>query len=315
MQHFAERRRRSCTTETIRVEIANTQIAIACRLSIFLSRAKQIFVEFDTWMDVSTMQHTHLHLYIYTHATHVSIHTQDGANANKLRAGLFQWVFMTPEYFYNCGQYALEGRTVDLLSFDELHTRIDQGSSRPSFAHFPRVFQELQNRQGSRIPIFACSGTLPDDWEEPLKDLVALRNPRTFRTDMDRPNIFINFRPKGRESKQDAKLIAEILRTPLPDAEEDGAPRYGSGIVYCSTRDQAETMSKYLNSGCGKKDMKVTCGHFCGAGKRDASGKLTDEAKTDEERKRKLLIDWRNDDVQVVAATDAFGMVSPHLIM
>ena len=123
----------------------------------------------------------------------------------------------------------------------------------------------------------ALTATATDRVRRDIIEQLSLHDPKTFITGFARPNLFYEVQcPKGEKQKED--LLAKFLReTP------------GSGIIYASTRKRAEEVAAFVAEDAGR------------------TAAVYHAAMLSEDR-RKAQEAFMEGRVEVVAATNAFGM-------
>lgn len=160
---------------------------------------------------------------------------------------------------------------ISMVAVDEAHCVSQWGQDfRPSYLKIVSFIKSLENR-----PIVgAFTATATDDVKEDIKKILRLENPFEITTGFDRPNLFFGV---IKSSSKDEKLI-ELIR-------ERGDR---SGIVYCATRKNVESVCELL---CDN-GFSATRYH----------------AGLDEYERRKNQEDFVFDRKNIMVATNAFGM-------
>ena len=160
---------------------------------------------------------------------------------------------------------------IPLVAVDEAHCVSHWGQDfRPSYLKIAEFVGTLERR-----PILAAfTATATDIVKRDIVNILGLRDPYSVTTGFDRPNLFFEVR-KPRD--KDAELL-DIVR-------KSGG---GSTIIYCSTRKNTEAVAQFLTmNGC------PTAAYHAG---------LSDN------RRQLAQNDFIYDRVNVIAATNAFGM-------
>ena len=190
----------------------------------------------------------------------------------RARGGAYKILYVAPERLLTDGFLELaQEMELSLLAVDEAHCVSQWGQDfRPSYLSIP----EFAARLPKRPVIGAFTATATEDVKADMEKLLRLENPLRVTTGFDRPNLFFEVvRPKNK---------ADYLRSFL-------AQRAGqSGIVYCSTRKLVESV----------------CGELRGSG--IAAARY--HAGLEDEERRRSQEDFVYDRVQVMVATNAFGM-------
>ena len=163
---------------------------------------------------------------------------------------------------------------ISMLTVDEAHCISQWGQDfRPSYLEIAGFLTRLPRRP--IVSAFTATAT-----ERVKNDIVAslgLNNPVTMVTGFDRPNLFFRVVTRKGGSQKDNSIINYVKK------HEDE-----SGIIYCATKKNVDNLYALLNE------------HGILAGRYHA-GLSNDERKQNQE-------DFINDRVQVMVATNAFGM-------
>jgi ATP-dependent DNA helicase RecQ len=203
---------------------------------------------------------------------------QDGAtNSDSLRRavnGDVRLLYVAPERFSSPGFVQRMGEArIGLFVVDEAHCVSQWGHDfRPDYFRLADAARHL-----GADAIVASTATATPQVATDIVQRLSLREPVRVATGFDRPNIaFAVARPAPHEKRP---LIAELLRA------EDALP----AIVYAGTRAGSDELSEYLGTELG---VSVEMYH---AG-------LDRGTRADVQRR------FLADDVQVIVATNAFGM-------
>jgi RecQ family ATP-dependent DNA helicase len=182
-------------------------------------------------------------------------------------------VFLTPEYLINCENWIKKLASMNklaLVALDEAHCISTWGHDfRPDYKGLYRIKEWVPN-----VPILALTATATKQVEDDIKSYLELNNPKVFKTSFDRPNLIINIRIKPKE----VSGIFNILTKYNNDFS----------IIYCKTRDRAESVCKVLQ----ENDFNADVYH---AGL-SASKRLEIQEK------------FANKQLNIIVATIAFGM-------
>ncbi|HEX2874479.1 MAG TPA: ATP-dependent DNA helicase RecQ [Polyangiaceae bacterium] len=192
-----------------------------------------------------------------------------------IAAGKHRLVYAAPE-----GLEASVGRLLaevkpSLIAIDEAHCISEWGHDfRPAY----RNLSSLKRRFGN-VPMLALTATATPQVMRDIVQQLGMRAPKMFRGSFFRKNLrlasFVKGESLGRTTRE---AIASLVQ----------ARQGESGIVYCLSRKSTEETADYLKEqGC-----KATCYH----------------AGLAPEQRAKAQDAFRNDDVDVVVATIAFGM-------
>lgn len=184
-------------------------------------------------------------------------------------------VYITPEYLVNRTHDLEKVRDkIAMFAIDEAHL-IDQ------WCDFRPEFKQLGSLRDNfpEIPIVALTATAPQNVkEEIVKSLKLKDNYLSVRTFLDRPNLIFSVKRKNRVFNgyiQDVLPLLQNLTT-------------GSAIVYCNSRKITEEISHCFNR-AGLQTRPYNAG------------------MQDEER-RKVVKDFRENRLRFVICTIAYGM-------
>jgi ATP-dependent DNA helicase RecQ len=193
----------------------------------------------------------------------------------EIAAGKHRLVYAAPE-----GLEASVGRLLSevrpsLIAIDEAHCISEWGHDfRPAY----RNLSSLKRRFGN-VPLLALTATATPQVTRDIVQQLGMRAPQLFRGSFFRKNLRLATFQKGDSlGRTTREAIASLVQ----------ARQGESGIVYCLSRKSTEETADYLKEqGC-----KATCYH----------------AGLSPEQRAKAQDAFRNDDVDVVVATIAFGM-------
>lgn len=191
---------------------------------------------------------------------------------DRARDGWYKIIYVAPERLETDGFRAFaQAAQISLVAVDEAHCISQWGQDfRPSYLNIPDFVASLPQRP----PIGAFTATATPEVRDDIRRLLKLEHPAMVTTGFDRENLY--FEVQEPRSKQTALL--ELVRS-----------RPGKcGIVYCSTRRAVEDVCVFLQG----EGISATRYH----------------AGLDAEERRKNQEDFLFDRVQVMVATNAFGM-------
>jgi len=192
----------------------------------------------------------------------------------RAREGAYKLMYVAPERLDDERFMAFAAeQEISLIAVDEAHCVSQWGQDfRPSYLRIAQFIQMLPKRP----PVAAFTATATPKVADDIIRLLALRSPVRVVTGFDRPNLHFAV-----EQLSGARKTARVAAYALEHPTE-------SGIVYCSTRKDVESLCEAL---C-VADVSATRYH---AG-------LTPAERTTNQRA------FVNDDAQVMVATNAFGM-------
>ncbi|MEO6130668.1 MAG: DNA helicase RecQ [Saprospiraceae bacterium] len=161
-------------------------------------------------------------------------------------------------------------KTISLIAIDEAHCVSIWGNDfRPEYAKLTTLIEVFNN-----IPVLALTATADKATQEDIRQQLKLRDPKTFLSSFERPNIHLSVRAGIDRLEQ----IKDFLQ------ERPGQP----GIIYCLARRTTESIaSSLVNYG-----YKAAAYH----------------AEVDNYTRKKVQEDFQFDRIQIVCATIAFGM-------
>ena len=193
---------------------------------------------------------------------------------DRARAGEFDIMYVAPERLGDArfSRFAQQA-CISLIAVDEAHCVSQWGQDfRPSYLQIGNFIASLP----SRPAVCALTATATERVREDIVRLVGLSDPYRVVTGFDRPNLFFAV-----ERLDPKKKLARIASYALAHAED-------SGVVYCSTRKETESVRDALVAA----GVRASCYH---AG-------LAPAVRAENQR---AFID---DDAPVMVATNAFGM-------
>jgi len=192
----------------------------------------------------------------------------------RMAAGEYRMAYVVPERFRS-GRFIDAVRTVGikLLAVDEAHCISQWGHDfRPDYARLG-YFRKILDHPTT----IALTATATDNVRRDIVEQLDLREPRTFLTGFERPNLFYKVQtPHG--ERQKTEMLVEFLReTP------------GPGIIYVATRKRAEEVAEMLGV---QTKRRIAVYH---------AGMLPDQRRVAQD----AFMEGRCD---IVVATNAFGM-------
>ncbi|MCA1567840.1 MAG: RecQ family ATP-dependent DNA helicase [Acidobacteria bacterium] len=191
-----------------------------------------------------------------------------------IRQGKYKLVYVAPERFRSAHFVeALKSVNVSLFAVDEAHCVSTWGHDfRPDFLRLKSAVEEI-----GRPQVVALTATATPHVRADIIEQLALREPRAFVSGFDRPNLSIRVvhTQKEREKIAHVKSLA-------------AAAKGGSGIIYSSTRKSVEQVARRLKDA----GLSVVAYH----------------AGMDEAERTRAQDDFMSGRVQMIVATNAFGM-------
>ena len=193
---------------------------------------------------------------------------------HRAREGWYKIIYVAPERLEMPGfQRFAQEREISMVTVDEAHCISQWGQDfRPSYLRVKAFVDSLP----SRPVVGAFTATATAHVRDDIRTHLALKDPYEVTTGFDRPNLYFESR-RALPSEKPRVLLDYVLR------EGDHA-----GIVYCSTTKQVDETARLLQS----RGIRAAAYH----------------AKLDAEVRRKNQDDFLYDRVQIMVATNAFGM-------
>lgn len=191
----------------------------------------------------------------------------------KCTDGTLKLLYISPEKLLAEIPYLLRNIKISLFAIDEAHCISQWGHDfRPEYTQLNILHQEFPD-----VPIMALTATADKVTRRDIVKQLGLKDARFFISSFDRPNLSLMVK-RGYTSKEKDQYILNFIKARPLDC----------GIIYCLSRKNTEKVAKYLQS----YGIKVAVYH-AGLNQRERS--QTQEL-------------FKQDDIQVVCATIAFGM-------
>ncbi|MDO5608485.1 MAG: RecQ family ATP-dependent DNA helicase [Capnocytophaga sp.] len=184
--------------------------------------------------------------------------------------GNYKFLYLSPERLQQemVREY-LRKMDINLIAIDEAHCLSHWGKDfRPSYLECIWLKQEFP-----KTPVLALTASATRRVQQDIMDIMQMTDTRIIRTSLERPNIACMVY----DTEEKYQLLERILTN-----------NKGTAILYMRSRQGTVRMSEYLT------DRNISATYFHG-------GMPADE-------KNKKLSMWLMDEVQVMVATNAFGM-------
>ena len=190
----------------------------------------------------------------------------------RAKAGRYKIIYVAPERLEAEGFLTFARQAdISLVAVDEAHCISQWGQDfRPSYLNIPAFLETLKKRPA----LGAFTATATPDVREDIEKLLRLQNPLRVTTGFDRKNLYFEVQ----EPSDKRAALLELVRS-RPDK---------CGIVYCATRRTVEEVCGFL------REAGVSATRY--------------HAGLEPEERRENQEDFLYDRVQVMVATNAFGM-------
>lgn len=209
---------------------------------------------------------------------------QQNTVLRRAREGWYQIMYVAPERLADerFRAFAQElsgagGIGIPLVTVDEAHCVSQWGQDfRPAYLEIAEFIASLPER-----PVVAAfTATATDRVRADIVQMLGLQRPKTVVTGFDRPNLYFAVEEMAEKAKR--SWIRDFVRAHVGE----------SGIVYCSTRKAVDELSTELSYEPELASVRVARYH----------------AGMDMAERRANQAAFVNDDIDVMIATNAFGM-------
>ena len=193
---------------------------------------------------------------------------------HRAREGWYKIIYVAPERLEMPGfQRFVQEQQISMVTVDEAHCISQWGQDfRPSYLRIQAFVDSLPTRP----VVGAFTATATAHVRDDIRTHLALRDPYEVTASFDRPNLYFATQ-RALPSEKPRRLLELVLQ------EGNNA-----GIVYCSTTKQVDDTARLLQS----RGIRAAAYH----------------AKLDADTRRRNQDDFLYDRVQVMVATNAFGM-------
>ncbi|MCK9293883.1 MAG: RecQ family ATP-dependent DNA helicase [Desulfobulbaceae bacterium] len=209
-----------------------------------------------------------------------------GEVLERVRLGDIAILYISPEQLRNKSVTdSISQREIGCWVFDEAHCLSKWGHDfRPDYLYASRFIREFAARQQTPIPPVACfTATAKRDVIEEITDHFRRelgQELEVFEGGVERSNL--SFEVQLINSAERNERMHQILAGRLPK------PELGSAIIYAATRNETENIRDFLS----KKGWRVEAFH----------------AGLEAPVKRRIQEEFLSGQIQVICATNAFGM-------
>lgn len=187
-------------------------------------------------------------------------------------------LFVTPEKLSqsdrlnSCLSRIYSKGQLERLAVDEAHCVSQWGRDfRSDYLKLKKFRESFPNAS-----IIALTATATERVRKDIIEVLGMRNPDCYQSSFNRPNLSYEVRPKSKKSVEEIALYIKSKHNQ-------------SGLVYCITRKDCETLSSTLNT-----EFNIKTGFY--------------HADLPTETRNSIQTQWMEGVIQVLVATIAFGM-------
>jgi len=189
------------------------------------------------------------------------------------RQGKIKLLYLSPEGLMSEMDWLLPNMDISMIAIDEAHCISHWGHDfRPEYTQLAILKERFPT-----VPVIALTATADKITRNDIIEQLNLKEPKTFISSFDRPNLSLTVR-RGLNKKEKTAAIVHFIRTRKDQ----------SGIIYCMKRADTSGLVESLAT----YGIPATAYH----------------AGLSPQQREKAQEDFINDRIQVVCATVAFGM-------
>lgn len=198
---------------------------------------------------------------------------EDTIIRRKCVSGDLKLLYISPEKLMSEIPYLLRQMQISLFAIDEAHCISQWGHDfRPEYAQLGILHDYFPS-----VPIIALTATADKITRQDIICQLKLRTPKIYISSFDRPNLSLTVK-RGYAGKEKLNFIVQYVKARPTE----------SGIIYCLSRASTEKVARKLS----EHNIVAEAYH----------------AGLDPLDRARIQTDFKQDNIQVVCATIAFGM-------
>ena len=207
-----------------------------------------------------------------------ALNSENGSEADtiirrKCMSGDMKLLYISPEKLLTEIPYLISHIRISLFAIDEAHCISHWGHDfRPEYTQLGQLRERFP-----QVPIMALTATADRITRQDIIGQLQLRDAKEFISSFDRPNLSLSVK-RNYQAKEKTAFILNFIK----------ARPYDAGIIYCLSRKTTEKVATTLRAK-GINAMPYHAG-------------LTNQERSQTQEQ------FKNDELQVVCATIAFGM-------
>jgi len=199
--------------------------------------------------------------------------TQDTIIRRKCAQGILKLLYISPEKLLGEMDYLLRSIKISLFAIDEAHCISQWGHDfRPEYTQLGILRERFPH-----VPIMALTATADKLTRRDIAEQLHINDAKSFVSSFDRPNISLSVK-RGYKSNEKQRFILNFIK----------ARPFEAGIIYCLSRKTTEKVAENLR----RQGINALPYH--------AALTAFERSNTQEQ--------FKNDQIQVICATVAFGM-------